>query len=73
MDGNIGSFIIVFAILGCDCVLLMGHGLASPKITVLKHRNNIVEYEIDSVVDVVFAVELTVGQDIQCALVSHKH
>lgn len=70
MYGNARVLIRVFAILGRDGVLLLGHWLAGPETAVLEHHGSIAEYEVDGSVNVAFAEKLTVGMDIHSVLVS---
>lgn len=69
MDGYTRVLIWVFPVLGCDGILLLGHGLASIKVAFLEDHGSVAEYEVHGTVNVTFAEELTIGVHIACVLV----
>lgn len=70
MDRDPGVLVGVRPALRGDRVFLVGHRLSGKDVAVLEDGGSIAEDEVDSAVDVAFAVELAEGVDVECVLVA---
>lgn len=65
-----GVFIWVCPALCCDCVLLLAHWFSYVHITVLEDSSSVSEDEVYGAIDVTVSVELALGVDVECVLVT---
>lgn len=72
MDHDSRVLIRVGSSLGCDGVLLVGHGSPCIYIAVLNNSSGVTKDEIYGTINVAFFVELTLGVDVEGVLISFK-